>query len=564
MQKTSLGEIWCLTHDLHGDGRIWAFMQAFEEIGFDVLAFNPFIEFRPLPRNVRADFPKGTNGKIRQEPVEDRARLDQLAHLRTQFELSEQNGTAALSHEGWVYYPASSFGSEDPDVWGFRNLDDHWVYIKQAGCVTAFRLPGYPLLDKAIIGCLAAREAGLPASVDDTLPYLNQAMPEVSILAFEGQWIRIRGNDTAGHLSMHMLNVETLDYVISTSPYVPPHQLHAFFGLKVDYRHFRKYVYNYSAQLDHVESYIEAQQASDAGFQPPRYIYVADVTTLPVALMVKHRFGCKVIVDCHEWWAQQHLIWNPQEGVLSDRINDFERDVYQQCDARITVGNNLAKRMGEEFNCPFVGMRTVCAAPRSAQTNDLRQTLGLADDISLVLFQGSLTSNRNIESLMRATAHLEDDQHLVVMGDGFFAEQLKDVLKQHGAPEKCTFLGNVENSLMQKYTQQCSLGVVPYVALNEYFALSMPNKFSEYYASHLPMIVDRSMTEMADLAHQQGIGVVAECSDPNDLGSTIARVLRDKALQENFRKNYETKTNPFSQEALTVSVAELMKELDEK
>ena len=564
MQKKSLGEIWCLTHDMHGDGRIWAFMEAFRNSGYDVLAFDPFIEFRPLPAKVQGVFPVGITGKLFQEIVRDQARVDQLRHLKIQFELSEQNGSASLEHDAWVYYPPMSFGSEDPDVWGFRDIKDNWFYVKKQGVITAFKLPGYPLLDKAILSCLAAREAGLSPSVESTLPFIQNAMPEVSILAFEEQWIRIRGNDVAGHASFHRLNVENLEYRISTAPYILPFQHHDFFGLKVDYRHFRKHVYNYSAQVALVEEYINRQIASEGGFQPPHAIYVADVTTLPVALMVKHRFGCKVIVDCHEWWAEQHLIWIPDEKDIASRINNFERDVYQDSDACITVGHNLAKRMGEEFDCAFKGVYSVCAKPPSTTANDLREKLGLEETTSLALFQGSLTSNRNIESLMQATAYLQDNQHLVIMGDGFFADELKELLEQKGAPEKCTFLGNVENKLMQSYTQQCDLGVVPYVALNEYFSLSMPNKFSEYYASHLPMIVDPSMAEMADIAIKQGIGVLAECSDPKDLGATIANVLSDKKIQENFKVNYETRQNPFSQKALEISVAELMKELDAK
>ena len=36
--------------------------------------------------------------------------------------------------------------------------------------------------------------------------------------------------------------------------------------------------------------------------------------TLPVGFMLKEVTGCKLVVDCHEWWYKQTALWENQDN----------------------------------------------------------------------------------------------------------------------------------------------------------------------------------------------------------------------------------------------------------
>lgn len=549
-----LDEIWCLTHDQHGDKRIWSFMQAFRDASLRVLSFDPLLEFAHLPSGVEAVFPVMTSGEVQFERIESAVYRKQIEQVRSEFDVSEQTHAVPLQKDSWIYYSSEALGNEADDGWIIRDTKEDRLYVQREGCIYVLNMPKSEFLGKVLLCCSTLSSE---RTVSEQVEKLREELPEAQFDLYEDGWIKIRIWETGGARSRYLIDPKTLSYKAYDKSYVAYDETYDFFGMRVDDRHFRKFIYNYSEQLGVVRAYIEKQRAGGL-FKPPKYVYVADVTCLPLALSIKDRFGTKVIVDCHEWWAEQHHIWHPADRRGRNIINELEREVYAQCDARITVGPSLAERMSVEFGHEFKGIYTVCDFEENDNADDVRARLGLPEEAKLALFQGSLTSNRNLEVLMQATTYLEDGQHLVILGDGFEAPQLRKVLEEEGNAERCSFLGNVENKLLLSYTRQCDVAIVPYVAISEYYSLSMPNKFSEYYASKTPIVVDKTMLDMAKIVNQQGIGRVVDCSKASELGLAISTFLSDDAAIARVKERFQKSENIFSQQAVLGAVKEVL------
>ena len=85
-------------------------------------------------------------------------------------------------------------------------------------------------------------------------------------------------------------------------------------GKRFDYREYRKIVYDFSPILEQVRRALQKER--------PDLVYVADLPTLPIGVMLKEVTGCTLMIDCHEWWYKQARLWESsmeQKIALSEK-----------------------------------------------------------------------------------------------------------------------------------------------------------------------------------------------------------------------------------------------------
>ncbi|AQS60356.1 glycosyltransferase [Desulforamulus ferrireducens] len=302
-----------------------------------------------------------------------------------------------------------------------------------------------------------------------------------------------------------------------------------FMGNTYDFIEFRQIIFDYSPILERVK-----QEINDYPNQSPDIVYVADLPTLPIGYMLKDSFKCKLIVDCHEWWKEQSILWEPQNSIRINAMDKYERLFYQICDLRITVGQLLAEKMSEYFGKKFEVIYSCITKDHENIINrrsDFWQSeFGLPEDARISVFQGSLTTLRNLDNLAKATKYLTNDCYLVVVGAGPYQEEFERIVKKEGNPEKVRYAGWVPQNKLLEYTINAHLGILPYKSLNSYYALSVPNKFLEYYAAQIPILCDGTLMEVANIVTNNNIGFCVNCSDPEELGTAICRALKDNVL----------------------------------
>ena len=182
-------------------------------------------------------------------------------------------------------------------------------------------------------------------------------------------------------------------------------------GREFDYQEYRKIVYDFSPILEEVRRNLKEER--------PDLVYVADLPTLPIGLMLKETLGCALMVDCHEWWYKQARLW---ESSMREKIALSEKSeaaFYPQCDICITVGKYLAQDMSAcyhkhfdvIYSCMSAGLRLEDTEPEEG----FWKTYGIPEGTRVAIFQGSMTDLRNLDNLARATRYLEEDCCLQVV-----------------------------------------------------------------------------------------------------------------------------------------------------
>ena len=173
-----------------------------------------------------------------------------------------------------------------------------------------------------------------------------------------------------------------------------------------------------------------------------------------------------------------------------------------------------------------------------------------------------MTTLRNLDNLARATKYLKDRQFLVIVGDGNYRQEFEKILHEEGTSEKVLFTGWIRQTELNQYSANADVGVIPYHALSDYYAYSVPNKLMEYCETQTPILYDKNMREIGNVVCSKGngVGVSADLSNPDEFGNTLAEMLDNDELLKNIKESYSGSENEFSYEAQKAS---LMMILDE-
>ena len=322
-----------------------------------------------------------------------------------------------------------------------------------------------------------------------------------------------------------------------------------------DFVEYRKIVYDYSPILEQVRRSLKDEK--------PSLVYVADLPTLPIGVMLKESLGCTLMVDCHEWWYKQARLWESgmqQKIALSEKS---EAELYPKCDVCITVGKYLAQDMsacyGKHFEVIYSCMSAGLSLESTAPEAGFWQTYGISEGTLVAIFQGSMTDLRNLDNLARATRYLAEDCRLVIVGGGPYEETFRKILDEEGNPERVVMIGWVNQSELLKFTVNADLGVLPYSAMDEYFSYSVPNKLMEYFEATLPMLYDISMREISMVAGECGVGVGEDLSDPEKFGKMLNGLLHDHERLSELKGHYENCRYKFSYESQRAAFEEILR-----
>lgn len=304
--------------------------------------------------------------------------------------------------------------------------------------------------------------------------------------------------------------------------------------------------------------------------EKPDVVYVTDLPTLPIGYILKETLQAKLIIDCHEWWMGQLVLWEPKATKKMRLIDKYEKYLYSACDKRITVGEHLAKLLHNYFSLPFEYFYTVSdhlvSSPNIGMLDNDRcekeefwySRFGIPKDAKVCIFQGSLTTNRNIENLVKSIECFDNNHYLVIVGNGSILSMLQSIAEKLNKKKQVLFIGWVGQEELLNFSINADVGIIPYVAINEYYATSVPNKLSEYYAANLPILADSSMKEICSNITKAGIGLVVDCVNPSVLGHKISRLLNDNNLLKTIKKNYQKKLEAFDEEVQKQKVLDIL------
>lgn len=351
----------------------------------------------------------------------------------------------------------------------------------------------------------------------------------------------------AGIPAMQVMYIydEGMETLTEVTPYLFDSKTDVINSKVFDHISYKNKVYNYTPIMQKVKEVL-----SD---EIPDIVYVADLPTLPIGIILKEITKCKLIVDCHEWWYKQTELWEAKNKKKIELVNQYEATLYPQCDLRITVGENLAKRMQEYYGCPFEVIYSCMSQKLSQHTikdrSFIYKKFNLPEGSKIAIFQGSMTAFRNLENLARATKYLERDSYLLLLTTGDYQENFKRILKREGNPDRVIWGGWISQDELLNYTQNVDVGIIPYTAVNDYSECFVPNKLMEYFETQIPIFYDTSMYELNLVAGENHVGYGANLKNAKEFGIKLNELLHNDMQIAAFKRNYEDCHNKFNYES---------------
>jgi glycosyltransferase involved in cell wall biosynthesis len=258
-------------------------------------------------------------------------------------------------------------------------------------------------------------------------------------------------------------------------------------------------------------------------------VHVHDLPALHAGALLARAWNVPLVYDAHEiYYAQQVLA--PATRKMYYRK---ERRYIRRADVLITVNEFLARIMEERHGVGPVHVLYNCADPaadfdpvRERDRSPLRDLVPGPGPI--LLYQGWISPERNVDVLIRALAHVPPAR-LAVIGYGENVGQLRQLAGQLGLDGRVHFLGQVPSDAMLGLTVGGDLGLIPYLPIDENHRYCSPNKFFEYVQAGVPILA-HELPFFRQMAGRHGVAACADFTSPEALGRAVAALLRDGAL----------------------------------
>lgn len=252
-------------------------------------------------------------------------------------------------------------------------------------------------------------------------------------------------------------------------------------------------------------------------------VFVAhDLPMLHMAVIAAKHCNAKLVYDSHEFFCERNI--SKSEKIYWKKI---EQEHIACCDVVITVNQSIAKILEDIYGIPEVKViynsaQKINVLPQEPQKEKLFHHLyNLPHGKKIVLYQGNIVSNRNIETLIMAMSKLKSPNIiLVILGEGPLQIKLERIVRAKKLSHCCYFHPMVAQDELLKYTASADAGIIPYLAtcLNHYYCT--PNKLFEFIAAGLP-IISSDLPEIRKIIIEHNIGLVGKMDSSEDIAMLI-------------------------------------------
>jgi glycosyltransferase involved in cell wall biosynthesis len=255
--------------------------------------------------------------------------------------------------------------------------------------------------------------------------------------------------------------------------------------------------------------------------EPFDVIHCHDLSTLPAAVQLRQRrqSSARIVYDSHELFPFQLNNKAFQKKWLA-----LEQQYIGAAATVITVNESIAAEMARLYGVqpPVVIYNSyglTCDA-RPLSEPEFLAHFGAAAGGFKILFQGSLTADRNLTQLVDAVGKLGEPVKLFLLGTGPFEGALRRRCQSKRLAN--VFFGPwVEQDQLLRYVGRADMGIIPYLgaeSLNNKFCT--PNKLFEYIEAGVPICAS-DLPELRRIVKDSGIGEVYGMTSSADLARAI-------------------------------------------
>jgi glycosyltransferase involved in cell wall biosynthesis len=275
----------------------------------------------------------------------------------------------------------------------------------------------------------------------------------------------------------------------------------------------------------------------------PDLIHANDHRMLHVAARAKVRAAARgrqvaVVWDAHEWLPGLEVTPTSSRNWLPAQVR-LERSFAPYADSVVTVSETLAEILQGEHGLeqrPDVVVNAPLMADVSTPARTLREVVGLRAEIPLLVYSGSVSAERSVDTVVRALPALPDVHFALVVSSPSHPAvvDLLALARELGVSNRVHTAPYVPVDQIVPYLASADVGVhtLLHGPNNE---IALPTKFYEYAQARLPVLVT-DVKVMAETTRRTGQGEVFEPGDPDDLARAARLVFGDLPR---YRKAFE-------------------------
>lgn len=267
---------------------------------------------------------------------------------------------------------------------------------------------------------------------------------------------------------------------------------------------------------------------------PADVVHVHDLPLLKHGAQRARELGARLVFDAHEIYYEQEVL--PPR--VRRRLAAQERRYVPACDLFSTVNDAIADYFERRHGVRPLVLFNAADRPPAGFDRDSRAELRRRADLPaaarVVLYQGWISSERNLDTLVRAAAALPPDAYLVMIGYGEYEAELKRMVEPRPWRDRVRFLGRVEPDEILRLTAGADLGVIPYLPIDLNHRLCSPNKFFEYVQAAVPILA-HDLAFFRDMGQRYGVVVTADLAGDTGASTAIAGMLADPTRLESMR-----------------------------
>lgn len=266
-------------------------------------------------------------------------------------------------------------------------------------------------------------------------------------------------------------------------------------------------------------------------------IHCHDLPVLKPSILLSVTKDVPLIYDAHELYPSQKVL------PFRLRVRNFlnERLFIKYADYVITVNEFIADIMKNRYGVEDIEVIMNCTKiPENLNLMEyrgfLRARLKLKESDKIVLFQGWISPERNLDSIVRAFKYTGENIKLVLIGYGPYLNRLKEIVRKERLKKRVFFTGEVPSDEILKYSAGADIGIIPYEPIDENHLYCSPNKFFEFILAGIP-VISNDLPFFRSMNDRYGVVVMADMKRHYELAKVLKSVLLDEDKMNSLRKN---------------------------
>jgi glycosyltransferase involved in cell wall biosynthesis len=285
--------------------------------------------------------------------------------------------------------------------------------------------------------------------------------------------------------------------------------------------------------------------------RPAQVWHANDLETLPVALLLRRRYGGRVIYDSHEIYLEMP---GPRHMGRLRRwlLARGEELMARSADAVVTINDPIADELQRRYGIerPLV-IRSLPPlwSPEPGFRSPLRpavRDLGVPDSRRLVMYHGVFQAGRGIEQLIEAARDI-DDVAVVLLGYGPLGRSLEETARADQWRGRLALLPAVPPEELLAWLAGADISACLIQPISLTYQLASPNKLYQAIAAGVPLLATR-FGPIGEVVERHRVGVTCDPANVADVAASL-RLLLDMSdselaeVRENARRAHRLEMN---------------------